>query len=203
MGPEAKIGVLNTINPVLIIVGLVLFIPISNKFDIFKMLTNGAIVSALSLFALLIPWRWLSGDMVTAYYMMAIIAMVLLSIGEVIWSPKLNEYTAAIAPEGQEGSYLGMSMMPWFAAKVAVSAMSGHMLTRWAPEGIGEKLRQGTVAFWDSPEAMWLILGIWALAGPIIAIVFQSWFTKGARWKVEHKNANGEPAPAAAEAESA
>jgi MFS family permease len=183
MGPDAAIGLLNTINPVLIIVGLILFIPLTNKFNIFKMLVYGAAVSALAVFALLIPWQWLSSDLVTAYNTMAIISMVLLSIGEVIWSPKLSEYTAAIAPKGQEGSYLGMSMMPWFLAKTVVGVLSGHMLGRWVPEGIGERIRAGTVGFWDRPEGMWLILGIWAIAGPVMALVFQKWLTQGARWK--------------------
>lgn len=185
LGANPKIGMLNMINPILIVAGLILFIPIANKFNIFKMLTYGAIISSLSLFALLIPWRMLGSDFVKSYYTMSFICMVVLSIGEVIWSPKLQEYTAAIAPKGQEGSYLGMSMMPWFLAKTLVSAMSGSLLVRWVPEGIGERMRQGTVAFWDRPEAMWLILGLWALSGPVLAIIFQKWLTKGARWKSE------------------
>jgi hypothetical protein len=103
--------------------------------------------------------------------------LVILSIGEVVWSPKLNEYIAEIAPAGQEGSYLGMSMVPWFAAKLVVGAISGHLLQRWVPEGIGVELQAGTVAFWDSPEAMWLLLFVWALSGPVIALVFRGWFT--------------------------
>ncbi len=199
LGPDAAIGTLNAINPVLIIIGLILFIPLTNKFNIFKMLVYGAMVSALSLFALALPWQqaaavlssvssylpasWLTDPFVAAYYALSVLSMILLSIGEVIWSPKLQEYTAAIAPEGQEGSYLGLSMLPWFLAKTVVSVLSGHMLTRWVPEGIGTRLRQGEVSFWDSPEAMWLILGIVALLGPIIALIFKNWFTKGARWQ--------------------
>ncbi|HET9238110.1 MAG TPA: MFS transporter [Oligoflexus sp.] len=198
MGEDAAIGTLNTINPILIVVGLIVFIPFANKFNIFKMLVFGAMISAVSLFALVIPWQvvgqglgavgsalsisWMRNDFVPAYYAMSALSMVFLSIGEVIWSPKLQEYTAAIAPEGQEGSYFGLSMVPWFAAKTIVSALSGHMLSRWVPEGIGERLRAGTVPFWDSPEAMWLILGLVALAGPILALAFQGWLTKGARW---------------------
>lgn len=198
IGEDANIGLLNAINPFLIIVGLIAFTPIANRFNIFKMLVNGAAISALSLFALLIPWMWLSSDMVTAYYAMSFIAMVLLSIGEVIWSPKLSEYTAAIAPEGQEGTYLGLSMLPWFAAKTIVSFFSGHMLGQWVPETVNgqplnEAIRAGAVPFWQSPEAMWLILGIWALSGPLLAYMFKGWLTKGARF-----NKGEEPTPAAA-----
>ncbi|MBC7658569.1 MAG: MFS transporter [Chitinophagaceae bacterium] len=199
LGENAAVGTLNAINPVLIVIGLILFIPIANKFNIFKMLIFGATISCLSLFALVMPWQsvgaglgvvhnifpveWLANTFNNSYYAMSVISMLLLSVGEVLWSPKLQEYTAAIAPEGQEGTYLGLSLLPWFVAKTVVSLISGHMLSRWVPEGVGEKLRAGTLPFWESPEAMWLILGIFALAGPFIAYLMQDWLTKGARWK--------------------
>ncbi|RZA26501.1 MAG: MFS transporter [Proteobacteria bacterium] len=201
LGEDAAIGTLNAINPILIVVGLILFIPIANKFNIFKMLIVGAVISSLSLFALALPWQavgsglgvlhgvlgfdWLANTFNNSYYAMSVISMVLLSIGEVMWSPKLQEYTAAIAPEGQEGTYLGLSMLPWFVTKTLVSMVSGHMLARWVPEGVGERARAGTLPFWESPEAMWMILGIVALAGPIIASFLKSWLTKGARWHEE------------------
>ncbi len=198
MGQDAPIGLLNQINPFLIVAGLILFIPIANRWSVFRMLTVGAIVSALSLFVLVLPWQMFSDDFGRAHFRMSATFMVVLSIGEVIWSPKLSEYTAAIAPKGQEGAYLGMSMMPWFIAKMAVSAMSGHMLERWSPDGVGDRMRAGQVDFWHSPAAMWLVLGIWALAGPIIAMVFEKWLTRGARWKAEESA--GEKADSAAEA---
>ncbi|GAB4298903.1 MAG: hypothetical protein Kow0090_14390 [Myxococcota bacterium] len=185
IGEGAYIGVLQAINPILIVIGIILFIPFANRYNIFKMLVYGSMVSAVSLFVMVIPWRMISGDIATAHYVMSISMLIILSVGEVIWSPKLSEYTAAIAPDGQEGTYLGLSMVPWFLTKVIISALSGHMLTRWSPEGIGEKLQADAVAFWDSPAAMWLILAIFALAGPIIALLLRGWLTKGARWKTE------------------
>ena len=162
------------------------------------MLICGAIISSLSLFFLALPWQsvgsglevlhgvfgfdWLTNNFNNSYYAMSVMSMVLLSIGEVMWSPKLQEYTAAIAPEGQEGTYLGLSMLPWFLTKTMVSMISGHMLARWVPEGVGERVRAGDLPFWESPEAMWLILGIVAISGPIIASFFKAWLTKGARW---------------------
>lgn len=195
IGPDVKIGLLNTINPALIVGGLILFIPIAHRFNLFKMLVFGAILSSLSLFVLITPWEWLSSDVATAYYTMAILSMVFVSLGEVFWSPKLYEYTAAIAPAGQEGIYLGMSMMPWFIAKTVVSAGSGHMLNQWCPEGTGEAIRNGTLAFWDSPEAMWLILGIWAIAGPLLAWFFRGWLTRGTDFAL-----GKQPVPAVTEA---
>lgn len=176
-GAKTDMGLLQAINPVLIVVGLILFIPFSNRFSVFGMLIFGALISASSLLFMVLPWQLFGTDLAEAYFTMSVLMLVLLSVGEVIWSPKLNEYIASIAPEGQEGTYLGMSMIPWFAAKLIVGALSGHLLNRWVPEGIGPQLQAGTVAFMDSPEAMWLILFAWAISGPIIALVFRRWFT--------------------------
>jgi len=180
-GEKTDMGLLQAINPILIVIGIILFIPFSNRFHVFNMLIFGAMISACSLLVLVMPWQFFGSDMPVAYFNMSLVMMVMLSVGEVIWSPKLNEYIAEIAPAGQEGSYLGMSMVPWFAAKLVVGAISGHLLMRWVPEGIGFGLQAGTVAFWDSPEAMWLVLFAWAISGPIIALLFRNWFNAVAK----------------------
>lgn len=194
IGPDAAIGTLNAINPIGIVIGLILFIPIANRFNVFNMLVYGAMVSAFSLFPLALPWQVFGRDIATAHYLMALLSMVILTIGEVLWSPKLYEYTAAIAPKGQEGTYLGLSLIPWFVAKTLASVISGHMLEHWSPEKVtinGEimPLQQamihGQVSYWQSPAAMWLILGLYALVGCGIAILLRGWLTSGARWKQE------------------
>jgi hypothetical protein len=126
--------------------------------------------------------------------LMAFVCMVIVTIGEVLWSPKLYEFTAAIAPKGQEGVYLGLSLLPWFLAKTLVSASSGHMLEYWSPEtvkinGAAVPLQQAMihnqVPYWHGPAAMWLILGTYALGGCIIAALLRGWLTQGAHWKVD------------------
>ena len=190
IGPDADIGLLNAINPVGIVIGLILFIPLANKFNVFSMLVYGAMVSAFSLFPLALPWRCFSNDIGRAHYLMAIICMVIVTIGEVTWSPKLYEYTAAMAPKGQEGTYLGLSLLPWFLAKTLVSVFSGHMLEYWCPEkvtvhGASVPLQQAMihnqVPYWHGPAAMWLVLGLYALAGCLIAVSIRGWLTRGAR----------------------
>jgi MFS family permease len=179
IGEDAPMGLFQAINPVLIVVGLILFIPIANKFNIYKMLVFGGVISSVSLFALVVPWRWFGNDIVTAYTTMTVLQLIILSIGEIIWSPKLQEYTAAVAPPGQEGSYLGMSLLPYFIAKTFIGLFSGHMLQRFCPEGIQPQIVAGTLPFAQSPEAMWLILSLFALAGLAVAMLFKGWLTRG------------------------
>src|SRR5664280_1609681 len=181
-----------TLWRLLVLIGLVLFIPLANKFNLFNMLVYGSMFSALSLFPLAVPWTFYGSNIVTAHYVMALLCMILLTIGEVAWSPKLYEYTAAIAPKGQEGTYLGLSMVPWFLAKTLVSVFSGHLLERWAPEKVlvngtdvplKEALLHNQVSYWNSPAAMWLILGVYAMIGCWGAVLLRDWLTRGARWK--------------------
>lgn len=179
IGEGVEMGFLQSINPTIIIFGIVLTIPLAHRFKVFNVLVMGATVAALSLFILVLPWSWFGPDPATGYLRMAIWMAVLNSLGELFWSPKLQEFTAAIAPRGQEGSYYGLSMMPWFFAKLVVSSLSGHMLARFCPEGIGDRIRAGGVPFWESPEAMWLLLFLWALLGPILALVLARWLTRG------------------------
>ena len=187
IGPTAAIGVLNMINPIGIVIGLILFIPFANKFKVYSLLVYGAMVSAFSLFPMALPWQWYGGDIARAHYIMAILCMVIVTVGEVLWSPKLNEYTAAIAPKGQEGTYLGFSMVPWFVAKTVVSLLSGHMLTRWSPETVTvngatvplqKALIENRLDYWHTPAAMWLYLGGFALIGCLLALGLAGWLTK-------------------------
>src|ERR1035437_278152 len=56
IGPDAAIGTLNAINPIGIVIGIVLFIPFTNKFGVFRMLVYGAMISAIALFPMALPW---------------------------------------------------------------------------------------------------------------------------------------------------
>ncbi|MBN1334966.1 MAG: MFS transporter [Deltaproteobacteria bacterium] len=180
IGPDVQMGLLQTINPWIVLVGVVLMVPLANRFHVFWQLVVGASVSALSLGVLVLPWAWFGPDPASGYFRMAVVMAVVMSVGELLWSPKLSEFTAAIAPPGQEGAFYGLGMMPWFVAKLVVSGLSGHMLVRWCPEGIGTRIAAGGLPFWQSPEAMWLVLFGWALAGPLLATIFSPWLTKGA-----------------------
>jgi proton-dependent oligopeptide transporter, POT family len=205
IGEDVAMGTLQAVNPICIVVGIVLTIPIVGRFNVFKMLVFGAIISSLSLLALMLPWGWfvaeptllqslpgwlefarptleflLVGGMGDGYFRMSVLMLIVLSVGEILWSPKLSEYCAAIAPKGMEGTYLGMSMLPWFVAKTTVGLLSGHMLLKWCPEGVGERIASGELSFWETPEAMWFVLFIWAIAGPLVAWLFRGWLTRGA-----------------------
>lgn len=188
IGHSARVGLLTTINPLVIIVGLLLLVPVINRFSTFKMLTFGALVSGLSFLPLAVPWYWVSDDVNRAYYAMSAVSMCVFAFGEMMFSPRLSHYIIAIAPHGQEGAYSSFAALPWFVGKTVAGFVSGLLLMRWCPEKIvvngvatplHDVIASRTLPYGESPEMMWLLLGIFALAGPLIMIVFRGWFTRG------------------------
>lgn len=152
MGEKFPLGAFQAINPILIIILVPVATALTRHRSAFNVIVLGSIVSALSPFVLVLGPGYLT-----------ILGMiVLLSIGECLWSPRLYEYTAMIAPRGREASYMGMSSLPMFFAKMAVGPMSGFLLARYCPP---EGARQSWM--------MWLIIGLTTLAGPLLILALR------------------------------
>lgn len=153
LGPGAPIGNLWTVlNAGLIVLLTLPVAALSSRISSYKMLTVGTIIAAAPVFFLTMPreWfqpladgpmghfighRWLGMDGPVDPLIIAITFFVIFfSIGEAIWSPRLYQYTAAIAPKGKEGSYMALSLLPYFVAKLIVGMLSGRMLERWCPD---------------------------------------------------------------------
>ena len=87
-----------------------------------------------------------------------------LSFGEAVYSPRVYDYTASIAPPGKESSYMAFSKMPMFFAKLAAGPLSGILLANLcAPEGA------------RNSELMWIIVGASTLISPITLVIGRKW----------------------------
>jgi len=171
---------MNAINPAIIVIGLILLIPILNKFKVFPMIMVGTTISALSVLILVMPGSMLHVfglSTVQGYKFLIYAQIVVFAMGEVIWSPRLIEYTASIAPAGREGSYLGLSRIPEFFAKFVNGPLSGYLLIMYCPK-LTENCRPPQeslpLPFTQSPEMMWLIYGGLALSSPILVYIFRN-----------------------------
>ena len=60
--------------------------------------------------------------------------VVLFSVGEAFYSPRVYEYAAAIAPKGLEASYSALSYVPFLLAKLLVGTFAGPLLATYCPE---------------------------------------------------------------------
>merc|ERR1719272_1290887 len=59
--------------------------------------------------------------------------IIVFSIGEAIWSPKLYEYTVSVPQEGREGVFVACGSAPLYLAKFVAGASSGYLLKYYCP----------------------------------------------------------------------
>jgi MFS family permease len=180
LGEGAPIGSLSAVNSILIIFLAPLVGVLSQKIAAYRMLTVGSMVAAASVFIMAMPPAWFQGmadgmlghlvghwyldlkGSVNPWYVMIFLYVVLLSVGESMYSPRLYEYAAAIAPKGQEASYMSLSYLPFYLAKLMVAPLSGVLLARYCPE-TGPR----------SSGTMWLIIALTTMICPLGLIVLR------------------------------
>ena len=73
-----------------------------------------------------------------------------------------------IAPQGQEASYMALSLLPYFLAKLVCGGMSGWLLRAFCPDGPNGVHR--TESF-----MIWLVVGGMALITPVGAFCFRKY----------------------------
>ena len=107
-------------------------------------------------------------------------AMILvLTVGEALWSPRLYEYNVSIAPRGREATYVSLASLPYFLAKFLVGPTSGYLLSTYCP---ADGPRNGAI--------LWAIIGMSTMLGPVGIFLLRGW--------IGRKDAPVEGAPAAA-----
>jgi MFS family permease len=180
LGEGAPVGQLWNINGYVVILLVPLIGVLTQRFSAYAMVVVGGVISAASVFVMALPTAWfqslagsgpgqwfghwylnLNGS-VHPYYVMIALFVILLSIGEAFYSPRVYEYAAAIAPKGQESSYGALSYVPFLLAKILVGTLSTALLVHYCPEH-GER----------HPGMMWLILGMVASICPIGLLVLR------------------------------
>jgi MFS family permease len=161
------------LNAVVVIVFAPVIGALTQKFTAYKTVIIGTTIAALSIFLMAVPpaffgpladgpfgaaiswWLGLQGPL-HPLYAAIVLCVIIYSLGECFYSPRLYEYPAAIAPKGQEGSYMALSMLPYFFAKFFAGGLSGYLLAAYCP---AEGPR--------SSHMIWLIVGGMALLTPL------------------------------------
>jgi len=180
LGEGAPVGHLYGLNNILIVVLAPLVGVLTQRISAYRMVIFGSFIAAASVFVMAVPPRWFQpvadgwcghlightwlgvAGRINPYYVMIFLFVLFLSIGEAFYSPRLYEYTAAIAPKGQEASYMAMSYLPFFLAKLAVGPLSGALLAWFCPAN-GPR----------HSETLWLLIGLSTMIAPVGFVVFQ------------------------------
>jgi MFS family permease len=173
LGFNAPVGKLSAINAIVIILLVPIVGALTQKFAAYRMVVIGGVICAAGVFIMALPTEWfvpaassvigqwlghgylgLHGS-IHPYYIMSALYLVVFSIGEAFYSPRVYEYAAAIAPRGQEASYGSLAYLPFLVGKLLVGT-GGWLLAAFVPEH-GPR----------HPETMWLIFALAASVAPV------------------------------------
>jgi hypothetical protein len=176
--PFAQVS--SMLNSLLILALVPLCGVLTQKISAYRMVTVGSFISACSVLFLSAPPEWFQpladgwlGKLichkwlnvpgpVNPVYIAIFLFTIGLSIGEALWSPRLYEYAASIAPRGQEASYMALSLLPYFFAKFGAGTLSGVLLASFCP-ATGPR----------NPQLMWYLVACMAVVTPLGTILLR------------------------------
>ena len=178
LGFHAPVGKLANINAILIIILVPTIGALTQRFAAYRMVVIGGAICATGVFIMALPpvWfvsaangpfgQWLGHSYlglegaINPYYVMTALYLIVFSVGEAFYSPRVYEYAAAIAPAGQEASYGALAYLPFLIGKLLVGT-AGWILAAFCP---AEGPRR--------PAMMWLIFALAASVAPIGLLLF-------------------------------
>lgn len=179
-------GVFGTLNPAMIVFLVPLISALTVNIRSYTMLMVGTAVSAAAVFFCFIPdsialaigdtWfgTWLFDYWLEApagnrdpFLVSFIIFIMVFTVGEAIWSPRLMQFSAEIAPKGKEGAYIALAMLPYFLGKIAATVMA-DILT-------GQYFSSDMVEYPDH-ELSWLWVAGMCLFSPLGMVIWRKHF---------------------------
>ena len=84
------------------------------------------------------------------------------------------QFTAEIAPKGKEGTYIALSILPSFVAKLFVGLMTGWLLNTYTPLDAAGNALSG----YPDHYFVWVWIGAVAIITPISLAVLGEWFKR-------------------------
>lgn len=181
-------SIFGTLNPVMIIFLVPLISYLTQNVRSYTMLLWGTGLSAASVFLCFIPdsvavgigntwfgtWvfdYWLEAPLGNQdpFLISLVIFIMVFTVGEAIWSPRLMQFSAEIAPRGKEGAYIALSMLPYFLGKAGAGVLSEQMTARY--------FNADQILF-PQHEIAWVWIGCMAALSPIGLLLFKGVFAK-------------------------
>ena len=182
LSSDFELGLANSINPFIIVVGLILLIPIINRYATVKLIIVGMAISASSLVVMAVPLSWILAipgieTVQQAYFFIIVTQILVFAVGELIFSPRFTEYIASVSPPDKVSSYMALSALPTFISKPINGFVSGILISSYCYDGIRPKIETGNISYQESPEFMWLIYLALAVMSPIAVIALRNFIT--------------------------
>jgi POT family proton-dependent oligopeptide transporter len=124
---------------------------VTRKIPTFPAMTLGIFITGASWFILAFnPTAWT-----------AVLMLVVLALGEMIQASRYYEYISRLAPEGQQGTYMGFAFLP-----IAIGFLVGGIIGGRMVHYFGETLQM--------PRVVWLVIAGIGITTSLLMIVFNA-----------------------------
>jgi len=155
INPNADVDLLTTVDPLAVILFQILISYLTRKIRPFGAMTAGILITSLSWLILAVcdlsiqiqtTVRLGSWNLpIQGLPVYALLALVILAVGEMMQSPRYYEYVSRLAPAGQQGTYMGFSFLPIAIGFVVAGQIGGRLVHYF-----GETLRR--------PNRLWYVI---------------------------------------------
>jgi MFS family permease len=131
VNPNLDTELLLSTGPVVVIALTMVITLLTQKVPALAAITAGTLISAVGwVFLILLP----SG-------LGAVLTLITVALGEITMSPRYYDYVSRLAPEGQQGTYMGFAFMPLGIGSLIGGAFGGFLIhyfgeTKHQPAGM-------------------------------------------------------------------
>jgi dipeptide/tripeptide permease len=121
-------------DPLVVITCTILIGFLTKRLHSFSAIVLGTLISSLAFLLLIVhPSVW-----------MAVAALVVIAIGEIIQAPRYYDYISRLAPPGQQGTYMGFAFLP-----IGIGSLIGGPLGGYLIQHFGEERHQPQMIWWS------------------------------------------------------
>jgi len=139
-GTNIAFGTVATLNPIIIIFCTPIVQFFTANYPAIKIMIIGSWITGMGPFVI-----WTSDETVGS----VISCIILISVGEALWSPRMYDYLMKVAPQGRERTFIALASIPLFLSQIPVGILSGWVLTNYCP----------STSFCDG-SSLWLVIGL-------------------------------------------
>ncbi|MHB8486185.1 MAG: MFS transporter [Candidatus Acidiferrales bacterium] len=153
VNPNANVDLLLSAEAITVICCQILVSYLTRKIPPFPAMTLGLLVTSLSWIILAIHVSTFS----------VIVTLIVVALGEVTQSARYYEYISRLAPEGQQGLFMGYAFLPIAIGYFVAGLLGGYLLHHY-----GEVLHR--------PQEMWWVVTAVGVAGTILMLIYDRAF---------------------------
>jgi POT family proton-dependent oligopeptide transporter len=132
--PHANTARILAVDPIVVILFTMVIGFLTKRLHSFHAIVLGTLISSLAWILLIVhPSVW-----------MAVATLVVVAIGEIVQQPRYYDYISRLAPEGQQGTYMGFAFLP-----LGIGSMIAGKFSGWLMHHFGEQMHRPELVWWS------------------------------------------------------